>query len=276
MNSNRSSREALFREDEISLQWMTSETVGLFAATNEQIAIARHVLFDGWRKRAFERDEAPPADLAGACKFASLFFKIAFGGRIEGAHEHQFNVLKDRTIDLSNQQQFRGVGHDESFFGNEEHLDSMRSCLPRVLIWISALDALLSRRIWSSIHVGYGIEHPRRDRSAEYEWTAEVQAMFSPRYRVLRDALMANGFEYTVIGSSLCFRRAGVNVWYQCGSPPTQRTLDLLRPYSQFTLKTEKTCHEVISDRLHRSTDEVLSQILAAFEVQAQALLEPA
>ncbi|MFY2597403.1 hypothetical protein ACOTHJ_15435 [Achromobacter xylosoxidans] len=126
----------------ITREWLLRSTEGAFALTPENVAIARSILTAGWRARALERGLPAPRDLEGACKFASLLVKLAFGGRIEGAWTHQYNVIAGQTIDLTGQS--CDAGHDLVFFGNREHLASMESCLPRVQTWLSALEAQLT------------------------------------------------------------------------------------------------------------------------------------
>lgn len=126
----------------ITREWLLRSTEGAFALTPENVAIARSILTAGWRARALKRGLPAPPDLEGACKFASLFVKLAFGGRIEGAWAHQYNVIAGQTIDLTGQS--CDADHDPVFFGNREHLASMASCLPRVQTWLSALEAQLT------------------------------------------------------------------------------------------------------------------------------------
>lgn len=125
----------------ITRDWLLRSTEGAYPLTPENLAIARSILTEGWTARAFERGLPVPHDLEGACKFSSLFVKLAFGGRIEGAWAHQYNVIAGTTIDLTGQA--CDAGHDPSFFGNHEHLASMESCFPRVQTWLSALESKL-------------------------------------------------------------------------------------------------------------------------------------
>lgn len=127
----------------ITREWLLSSTEGAFALTPENLAIARSILTAGWTARALERGLSAPRDLEGACKFASLFVKLAFGGRIEGAWAHQYNVIAGKTIDLT--EQSCDAGHDPVFFGNREHLASLKSCLPRVQTWLSTLEAQITK-----------------------------------------------------------------------------------------------------------------------------------
>lgn len=125
----------------ITRDWLLRSTEGAYPLTPENLAIARSILIAGWTVRALERGLAAPYDLEGACKFSSLFVKLAFGGRIEGDWAHQYNLIACQKIDLTSQT--CGAGHDPIFFGNHEHLASMASCLPRVQTWLSELESKL-------------------------------------------------------------------------------------------------------------------------------------
>ncbi len=130
---------------EITSGWLQRESAGKYPVTPAAIAAAKRVVVDGWRARAAAAGKEQPADLDGACKFASLFCKLAFGGRIEGSWEHQYNVVDGNRLDLTELTKYAAVGHDKTFFGNREHVNSMRACLPRALEWVAALDAVLEQ-----------------------------------------------------------------------------------------------------------------------------------
>jgi hypothetical protein len=110
-------------------------------ATPENIQKAKEFVLGKWRERASEYGFEEPANLESACKFSSMFAQRVFGGRLEGNWDHQYLVLHNgRILDLT-----EGVGldvedsylHDEDFWGNEEHEESMQSCLPRVERWVA-------------------------------------------------------------------------------------------------------------------------------------------
>jgi hypothetical protein len=126
-------------EHQISADWMQTPTPGLVSLSEVGLEAARRVLAAGWLARAKERGSKAPESLDGACKFATLFFKLAFGGIIAGSYEHQFNVLNGQRIDLVGIDDYADVEHDPEFFGNDEHVASMRSCLARVQIWLDQL-----------------------------------------------------------------------------------------------------------------------------------------
>jgi len=105
-----------------------------YPVTSEWIAKAREFLLEKWSERVRELGRKQPADLSGACKFSSLFGKEVFGLDIQGNWDHQFNVLPDGSpLDLG--EQGDSHEHDEEFFGNPEHRESMKSCMPRVRGW---------------------------------------------------------------------------------------------------------------------------------------------
>lgn len=92
-----------------------------------------------------------PQDLAGACKFASMFAQRLFGGSLRGNVDHQYLQREDgRIIDLcalaSDVAETRRLGrdpyrHDRRWFGNAEHKASLRSCEERVEAWVAAWQA---------------------------------------------------------------------------------------------------------------------------------------
>lgn len=97
------------------------------------------------------RAGSAPQDLAGACKFASMFAQRLFGGSLRGNGDHQYLQRDDgRIIDLcalaSDVAEIRRLGrdpyrHDRRWFGNAEHKASMRSCEERVDAWVAAWQA---------------------------------------------------------------------------------------------------------------------------------------
>ncbi|WP_144267329.1 hypothetical protein [Comamonas thiooxydans] len=67
----------------ITLKWLEKSTDGAVAYTPGNVAMAKAILKEGWSARAAERGLSAPADLSGACKFASLFVKLCFGGALK-------------------------------------------------------------------------------------------------------------------------------------------------------------------------------------------------
>jgi hypothetical protein len=114
------------------------------------------------------KDPDYPIDLSASCKFTSLFAQAVFGGRIRGNEGHQYVELEngqilDLNIDAAdvkrmmtafekdgrtgwfNDDENPGNGHvyhgdphqhDAKWFGNPDHIESMRSIVPRVNNWV--------------------------------------------------------------------------------------------------------------------------------------------
>lgn len=185
-----------------------------------------------------------PVNLDGSCKFASLFVKIAFGGVVEGAWGHQYNKVGGERVDLS-AEEFSDMQHDEEFFGNEEHLDSLRSCLPRVLQRIHMLERELFERNYPDLFRGKALTTQRRDRDAEYRWAEKAQGTYGERYRMLHEALLEAGVRYDL--RHACFHLTGVRVWHRSADLSIQRRVGLMKPLSEFTVKAETTIHDTMS-----------------------------
>lgn len=136
------------------------------------IAVAQYFVGLRWAERQAERlvrsqaqyqiepDLSPaqplagpaPQDLAGACKFASMFAQRLFGGSLRGNVDHQYLQRHDgRVIDLcalaSDVAEARRLGrdpyrHDRRWFDNADHKASLRSCEKRVDAWVVAWQAV--------------------------------------------------------------------------------------------------------------------------------------
>lgn len=131
----------------------------------DEIEEAERFVLARWRDRAAERGEPRPSNLGDACKFASLFAQAVFGGQMRGNWHHQWVEIEGRRIDLTN-----GVGlensndlrhtqiklgasmeevgwvsdpfqHDARWWMNPDHVESLNSCLPRVLRWVEQWEA---------------------------------------------------------------------------------------------------------------------------------------
>jgi len=109
------------------------------AITKRNFDAARDFLYRKWVERAAEEVGRPvPRDLTGACKFASLFAQALFGGKLRGNEDHQWVETKEGVIDLTG---CAGVKrcvywHDDEWWMNEDHKDSLESCKPRVARWV--------------------------------------------------------------------------------------------------------------------------------------------
>lgn len=95
-----------------------------------------------WQQRATERLLRQPVDLSYACKFCSLFAVSVLGGELAGNQDHQFSILADgRVIDFTRDSEFTKslhmpYLHDESFWLNKDHFESLQSIIPRVNDWL--------------------------------------------------------------------------------------------------------------------------------------------
>lgn len=125
-------------------EWLSTDTPGFYPVTEDALILARQVALAGWRERTKERCWPEPKDLSGSCKFSTLLVKTLFGGVVQGHTDHQYNVVNGKVLDLNadadDVQKLLASGdvvyrHDLAFFGNDDHLDSMLSCLPRVACW---------------------------------------------------------------------------------------------------------------------------------------------
>jgi len=103
-------------------------------------AHAKDFVFRRWCELALERQEPPPQDLSGACRYGSMFMREVFGGAIEGHYAHQCNRSGGRLIDLSHDA--ADVGrmrtpylHDADFFLIPLYQARLEACRPRVTGW---------------------------------------------------------------------------------------------------------------------------------------------
>jgi hypothetical protein len=111
-----------------------------------KVAAAKAFVFERWCERAAELGLSEPDDLSNACKFSSIFASHVFGGEMQGNWFHQFVVLDDDSVlDLNEdaadvKAMLDPYEHDEEFWMNEEHAESMASCEARVARWIAQWD----------------------------------------------------------------------------------------------------------------------------------------
>jgi len=159
----------------------------------ENVRMAREFVLQCWRARAAELGREEPHDLSSSCMFSSLFAQAVFGGEIRGNYEHQFVALSDgRILDLNESAddvrflrersltQPHGWhrpnprifwhqvwisdphDHDPAWFGCPDHLESMRSCQPRVQHWLALFaqkllaDAAPDRSLEETTPAGFG------------------------------------------------------------------------------------------------------------------------
>ena len=102
--------------------------------------IAQNIYWFGWVERYRQRGLPEPRDGSGSCKFASLFAKLVFGGKICGNPEHLYVKLGDTIIDFSEaSEDVRGLDAPYTdipeWLENEDLKKSLISCLPRVSLW---------------------------------------------------------------------------------------------------------------------------------------------
>jgi hypothetical protein len=107
--------------------------------TEKNIALAKRFFRKKWKERAREGNRPVPRDLRGACKFAALFAKELFGGKIQGNWHHVFVVKNGKRIDLTD-----GAGvkkehlaeTDPIFLKDPFFKESLGYCVPRVMKWV--------------------------------------------------------------------------------------------------------------------------------------------
>lgn len=102
--------------------------------TLKNIKKAKEFIFSKWKERALEKNKPEPTNLDNACKFASLFALEIFGGKLRGNSEHQWIEINGIIIDLTDNN--TNYEHDDDFWMNEEHAESLESCMPRVEDWV--------------------------------------------------------------------------------------------------------------------------------------------
>lgn len=130
-----------------------TKAVRRVAPTPQALAAAESFLREKWAERAADIGRDPPSDLTGACKFASAFAALVFGGTLRGNWHHQWVEHADAPggrIDLTRAEgvlphdtrcaragcrQGRLDRHDARFFGNREHKADMASIAPRAQRW---------------------------------------------------------------------------------------------------------------------------------------------
>lgn len=127
----------------------------------ENIEKAASFAFAKWHERWSQRksewensfsspfSESEPEDLSGSCKFSSVFAAVVFDYGIDGNYDHQFAIKKGHVIDLNSgaadvQSMEKPYAIDPLFFGSKDHMKSMKSCVPRILEWLSKFDEELS------------------------------------------------------------------------------------------------------------------------------------
>lgn len=125
--------------------------------THENMELSREYLMEMWIQRHAERvgknlalADRVPTDLSYSCKFTSLFIAAVFGGEVHGNEWHQFAVIDGTVFDPNSESDdvlklTDPYEHDEYFFGNREHLESVQSCAARVKQWVNGYDNWLDQ-----------------------------------------------------------------------------------------------------------------------------------
>jgi len=113
----------------------------LLILTAAELGLARQFVFTKWLERAHQRGEAVPVDLSHSCKYGTLFMCTVFGGVIAGNYQHQFNIIDDRIVDLSDTATdvlalLRPYFEEPELFYIAEHRASMKACQPRIDEWV--------------------------------------------------------------------------------------------------------------------------------------------
>ena len=113
----------------------------LLILTAAELTLARQFVLAKWLERAHERGEAVPLDLSCSCKYGTLFMHTVFGGVIAGNYQHQFNIIDDRIVDLSDASAdvlslARPYFEEPELFDIAEHKASMLTCQTRVDDWV--------------------------------------------------------------------------------------------------------------------------------------------
>lgn len=138
------------------LEWMETDEVGPYDPTPENIQHAREIAFEGWQQRAYERGMPAPVDLSDSCKFSSLFARALFGGVVAGNEDHQFVLIGGNLLDLNHDAQDvramleQGIAahrHDDIFMSDDDNLDVLLSCVPRVERWCNMFEKRLAAKM---------------------------------------------------------------------------------------------------------------------------------
>lgn len=134
----------------LNLRELLQPGTGRYVLDAMSLSIASSVAREGWNERRAERFLMPSKDMSGSCKFGSLFLRALFGGEIRGNSDHQYVIREGRILDLSAKardvaQLDDPYGHAADWFNDPDLRDSLESCLPRVVTWITRFETELSR-----------------------------------------------------------------------------------------------------------------------------------
>lgn len=128
--------------------------------TPENIAQAEFFVFKKWRERAKYLNLPAPDDMADGGEFASLFAQLIFGGERRGNSDHQWVEFADGgRVDLARSKDPR-YEHDDEFWMNPEHRESLSHCKERVRGWVAEFRTKLRRVgdvVWSYDNVKFPV-----------------------------------------------------------------------------------------------------------------------
>jgi len=93
-----------------------------------------------------------------------------------------------------------------------------------------------------------------------YERTSKVQQQLNERYHFFKEALLVVGFTYDAQYSR--FNRGQTIVWHSGGHPYTQYVLDMLLPFSHFTIRHPGVIWRQIDDTVERTQEQVVEELM--------------
>lgn len=144
----------------ITKSWLNKESDGVLPPTDDNICKAKEFVFEKWKERAVERGINEPTDLSSSCKFCSLFVKQVFGGRIRGNYDHEHNVIEGKIIDLSCDSEDvskldNPYWHDRTHMGCRDHIETLKSCMPRVNEWVDGFTKKMVEESDAEMHLTF-------------------------------------------------------------------------------------------------------------------------
>lgn len=114
-----------------------------YPITEANLALADEALDHLWVERCEERGFGVPEDRTRSCKFAALFAREVFGGRLAGNRDHVFVIqASGEILDLNEKQgDVAWLGEDaysraDTVLLHPEYREALASCMPRVNRWV--------------------------------------------------------------------------------------------------------------------------------------------
>lgn len=117
-----------------------------YKLTEETITIAKELMRDLWNEKRQESGLPQTDDRSSSCKFAALFARELFGGRLAGNEMHIFVVREGGAFDLNEEQEdvllLAGQAHLEhpKCVLHRDYRASLGTCLPRVKRWLEVAE----------------------------------------------------------------------------------------------------------------------------------------